>query len=61
MSLRGAEDGAHDTAPRGKGGARLGRGRIFLTVVRAGLRSNFGLAVLKHRLVKEKKDRWLVP
>jgi ABC-2 type transport system permease protein len=31
------------------------------TVIRAGLRSNFGLAVLKHRLFKEKKDRWLVP
>ena len=31
------------------------------TVIRAGLRSNFGLATLKHRLFKEKKDRWLVP
>jgi ABC-2 type transport system permease protein len=31
------------------------------TVIRAGLRSNFGLAILKHRLFKEKKDRWLVP
>jgi ABC-2 type transport system permease protein len=31
------------------------------TVVRAGLRSNFGLATLKYRLFKEKKDRWLVP
>ncbi len=30
------------------------------TVIRAGLRANFGLAVLKHRLFKEKKDRWLV-
>ncbi len=30
------------------------------TVVRAGLRSNFGLALLKHRIFKEKKDRWLV-
>ena len=30
------------------------------TVIRAGLRSNFGLATLKHRLFKEKKDRWLV-
>ena len=37
------------------------RVRTFLTVVRAGLRSNFGLAVLKYRLLKEKKDRWLVP
>jgi ABC-2 type transport system permease protein len=35
--------------------------RRFATVVRAGLRSNFGLATLKHRLLKEKKDRWLVP
>jgi len=31
------------------------------TVIRAGLRSNFGLAILKHRLFKEKKDRWLMP
>ncbi len=31
------------------------------TVVRAGLRSNFGLATLKYRLFTEKKDRWLVP
>jgi ABC-2 type transport system permease protein len=31
------------------------------TLIRAGLRSNFGLAVIKHRLLKEKKDRWLVP
>jgi len=37
------------------------RARTFLTVVRAGLRSNFGLAVLKYRLLVEKKDRWLVP
>ncbi len=40
------------------GSGRLG---LLLTVIRAGLRSNFGLAVLKHRLLKEKKDRWLVP
>jgi ABC-2 type transport system permease protein len=33
----------------------------FRSVVRAGLRANFGLAILKHRLLKEKKDRWLVP
>lgn len=37
---------------------RFGR---LKTVVRAGLRSNFGLSVLKYRLFKEKKDRWLVP
>jgi len=46
-------------------GARAGRGgvsraRTVLTVIRAGLRSNFGLALLKYRLFKEKKDRWLV-
>ena len=38
--------------------SELGR---LATVIRAGLRSNFGLATLKHRLFKEKKDRWLVP
>ena len=38
--------------------SRLG---TIWTVVRAGLRSNFGLAVFKHRLLVEKKDRWLVP
>lgn len=31
------------------------------TLIRAGLKSNFGLALLWHRLFKEKKDRWLVP
>jgi ABC-2 type transport system permease protein len=30
-------------------------------LVRAGLKSNFGMAVLYHRLFREKKDRWLVP
>jgi ABC-2 type transport system permease protein len=35
--------------------------RRLLTLVRAGLRSNFGLSVLRHRLFKEKKDLWLVP
>lgn len=30
-------------------------------LVRAGLRSNFGIAILYHRLFREKKDRWLVP
>ena len=45
----------------GGSGGRIGRARTVLTVVRAGLRSNFGLALLKHRLFKEKKDRWLVP
>jgi ABC-2 type transport system permease protein len=33
----------------------------LLTLTRAGLKSNFGLSVLRHRLFKEKKDRWLVP
>jgi ABC-2 type transport system permease protein len=42
-------------------GAGVSGLRKFATVVRAGLRSNFGLAVLKHRLLVEKKDRWLVP
>jgi ABC-2 type transport system permease protein len=41
--------------------AGVGRLRKLRSVVRAGLRSNFGLATLKHRLLKEKKDRWLVP
>jgi len=31
------------------------------SVVRVGLKSNFGLAVVRHRLFKEKKDRWLIP
>ncbi len=35
--------------------------RRFLTLVRAGLRSNFGLSVLRYRVLVEKKDRWLVP
>jgi ABC-2 type transport system permease protein len=35
--------------------------RRFLTLVRAGLRSNFGLSLLRYRLFTEKKDRWLVP
>jgi ABC-2 type transport system permease protein len=50
---------------RGAGGSggsgRSGRLGLLLTVIRAGLRSNFGLALMKHRLLKEKKDRWLVP
>jgi ABC-2 type transport system permease protein len=31
------------------------------TLIRAGLKSNFGFAVLWHRILREKKDRWLVP
>ncbi len=38
-----------------------GKAGKFRAVVRAGLKSNFGLSLLKHRLLKEKKDRWLVP
>jgi ABC-2 type transport system permease protein len=30
-------------------------------LVRTGLKSNFGMALLYHRLFREKKDRWLVP
>ncbi len=33
----------------------------FLALLRAGLRSNFGLSLLRYRLFVEKKDRWLVP
>lgn len=39
----------------------VGARRRLAAVVRAGLRSNFGLATLKYRLFREKKDRWLVP
>ncbi|MEN6559551.1 MAG: hypothetical protein ABFD52_02090 [Acidobacteriota bacterium] len=39
----------------------VGAPRRLAAVVRAGLRSSFGLATLKHRLFREKKDRWLVP
>ena len=46
----------------GSGGTSgIGGLRRLKTVIRAGLRSNFGLTLLKHRLFKEKKDRWLVP
>ena len=31
----------------------------LVPLVRAGLRSNFGLSVLRHRLFVEKRDRWL--
>ena len=33
----------------------------LVPLLRAGLRSNFGLSVARHRLLVEKKDRWLVP
>ncbi len=35
--------------------------RAFWTLLRAGLRANFGFSLLRHRLLVEKKDRWLVP
>ena len=35
--------------------------RRLLSLVRAGLRSNFGLSVALHRLFVEKKDRWYIP
>jgi ABC-2 type transport system permease protein len=31
------------------------------SLVRAGLKSNFGLAIVIHRIFKEKKDRWYIP
>jgi ABC-2 type transport system permease protein len=31
------------------------------TLLRAGLKSNFGLSVAYHRIFKEKKDRWILP
>lgn len=31
------------------------------SLIRVGLKANFGLAVLRYRLFVEKKDRWLVP
>jgi ABC-2 type transport system permease protein len=33
----------------------------FASLLRAGLRSNFGLSIALHRLFVEKKDRWYVP
>ena len=35
--------------------------RRFRALVRAGLKSNFGLAVFIHRVFKEKRDRWYLP
>jgi ABC-2 type transport system permease protein len=34
--------------------------RRLLTLLAAGLRQNFGLALLKHKIFKERKDLWLV-
>jgi ABC-2 type transport system permease protein len=33
----------------------------FPALVRAALKSNFGLNILRHRLLRQKKDRWLLP
>ncbi len=33
----------------------------FTTLVRVGLKANFGLALLRYRIFKEKKDIWLIP
>ncbi|NTU51177.1 MAG: hypothetical protein HGA94_01900, partial [Candidatus Aminicenantes bacterium] len=44
---------------QGSGRGGVGRARTIGTVIRVGVRSNFGLAIIKHRLFKEKKDRWL--
>ncbi|OGD17759.1 MAG: hypothetical protein A2W03_11840 [Candidatus Aminicenantes bacterium RBG_16_63_16] len=35
--------------------------RRFLALLEAGLKSNFGLSVLRHRLLRQKKDLWMVP
>jgi ABC-2 type transport system permease protein len=35
--------------------------RRLASLVRADLRSNFGLSIVRHRLFVEKRDRWLVP
>jgi len=35
--------------------------RKFLALLRAGLKSNFGLSVLRHRLLRQKRDLWMVP
>jgi len=35
--------------------------RRLASLVRVGLKSNFGLSLLHYRLFKEKKDRWLIP
>ncbi len=35
--------------------------RKFLALLRAGLKSNFGLSVLRYRLLRQKRDLWMVP
>ena len=35
--------------------------RTFLALLGAGLKSNFGLSVLRHRWLRQKKDVWMVP
>ena len=34
--------------------------RRFLALLGAGLRQNFGLALLKHKVLKQRRDLWLV-
>ncbi len=33
----------------------------FIALFRAGLKSNFGLSLVRYRIIKKKKDLWLVP
>jgi ABC-2 type transport system permease protein len=33
----------------------------FLALLRAGLKSNFGFSVLRYRVVRQKKDLWMIP
>jgi ABC-2 type transport system permease protein len=33
----------------------------FLALFRAGLKANFGLSLVRYRIIKQKKDLWLVP
>ncbi len=33
----------------------------LLALLRAGLKSNFGLSLVRYRIFKQKKDLWLVP
>ncbi len=35
--------------------------RRLASLVRVGLKANFGLSILHYRIFKEKKDRWLIP
>ena len=35
--------------------------RKLLSLIRVGLKINFGFSVLRQRIFKEKKDLWLIP